>query len=59
MAQRQGLLKELREYLDGIRMIDTHEHLDMEEEFIREPADFGRLFLHYANCDLISAGCPP
>jgi predicted TIM-barrel fold metal-dependent hydrolase len=59
MAQQQGLSKELREYLDGIRMVDTHEHLDMEEEFIREPADFGRLFLHYANCDLISAGCPP
>ncbi len=59
MAQQQGLLQELREYLDGIRMIDTHEHLDAEEDFIREPADFGRLFLHYANCDLISAGCPP
>jgi hypothetical protein len=59
MARQQGMFKELREYLDGIRMIDTHEHLDTEEEFIREPADFGRLFLHYANCDLISAGCPP
>ena len=58
MVQKQNLLKELREYVDGIRMVDTHEHLDTEEEFIREPADFGRLFLHYANCDLISAGCP-
>jgi predicted TIM-barrel fold metal-dependent hydrolase len=57
---RQGEIeKDLREYLEGIGIVDTHEHLDTEEEFIREPADFGRLFLHYANCDLISAGCPP
>ncbi|MBN2553305.1 MAG: amidohydrolase family protein [Spirochaetales bacterium] len=51
--------RDLRGYIDGIRMVDTHEHLDTEEQFIGEPADFGRLFLHYASCDLISAGCPP
>ncbi|MBN1401807.1 MAG: amidohydrolase family protein [Anaerolineae bacterium] len=50
---------EIRQALDQVRMIDTHEHLDTEEEFIGQPVDFGRLFLHYANCDLISAGCPP
>jgi len=59
MNKQGEIEKDLREYLEGIRMVDTHEHLDTEEEFIREPADFGRLFLHYANCDLISAGCPP
>ncbi len=59
MSKQQDLVKDLREYLDGIRIVDTHEHLDTEEEFVREPADFGRLFLHYANCDLISAGCRP
>lgn len=59
MRELDNLVKELREFLDTIRIIDTHEHLDTEEEFIREPADFGRLFLHYASCDLISAGCPP
>ena len=59
MDKKQGIFKELREYLDQIRMIDTHEHLDTEEEFIQEAADFGRLFLHYASCDLVSAGCPP
>jgi predicted TIM-barrel fold metal-dependent hydrolase len=58
MSKQQDLYHDLRQYLDEIRMIDTHEHLDTEEEFIREPADFSRLFLHYANCDLISAGCP-
>jgi len=59
MSRLEDITKDLRGYLDGIRMVDTHEHLDTEEEFIAEPADFGRLFLHYANCDLISAGCPP
>ncbi len=59
MNKQVEIAKGLREYLEGIRIVDTHEHLDTEEEFIREPADFGRLFLHYANCDLISAGCPP
>jgi len=57
--KQQGIERELREYLDGIRMVDTHEHLDTEQEYIGEHADFGRLFLHYANCDLVSAGCPP
>jgi hypothetical protein len=59
MNKQGEIAKDLREYLEGIGIVDTHEHLDTEEEFIREPADFGRLFLHYANCDLISAGCPP
>jgi predicted TIM-barrel fold metal-dependent hydrolase len=58
MSRQEEIARDLRGYLDGIRMIDTHEHLDSEEEFVRQPVDFGRLFLHYANCDLISAGCP-
>jgi hypothetical protein len=59
MARDAVLETEIRQALDQIRMIDTHEHLDTEEEFIGQAVDFGRLFLHYANCDLISAGCPP
>lgn len=59
MNKQEEIAKSLREYLKGIRIVDTHEHLDTEEEFIREPTDFGRLFLHYANSDLLSAGCPP
>jgi hypothetical protein len=39
-------------------MINTHEHLDSEDEFMAQQVDFGRLFLHYANCDVVSAGCP-
>jgi len=59
MNKTQEIAKKIRAAIDGIRIIDTHEHLDTEKEFIREHADFGRLFLHYANSDLISAGCPP
>ena len=50
--------REIREVLDDVRIVNTHEHLDTEDEFIAQHVDFGRLFLHYANCDLISAGCP-
>lgn len=43
-----------------IKMIDTHEHLQRESEFPdkKKELNFGRLFLHYAKCDLISAGMP-
>ena len=59
MTRDLALEREIRQALEAIHIIDTHEHLDSEQEFQKEPADFGRLFLHYANCDLISAGCPP
>lgn len=59
MARNLTLEAAIREELDAVAIIDTHEHLDTESEFARQPVDFGRLFLHYANCDLISAGCPP
>ncbi len=54
-----SLEHDIRQALDTVRMIDTHEHLDTEEEFCAEHVDLGRLFLHYANSDLVSAGCPP
>jgi len=59
MARDMALEGDIRQALDAVRMIDTHEHLDTEQEFASQHVDFGRLFLHYANCDLISAGCPP
>jgi predicted TIM-barrel fold metal-dependent hydrolase len=59
MARDIALEQEIRAALDAVRMIDTHEHLDTEAEFAAQHVDFGRLFLHYACCDLISAGCPP
>ena len=59
MTRDLALEAEIRQSLDGLRIIDTHEHLDTEQEFQAQDVDFGRLFLHYANSDLVSAGCPP
>ncbi len=59
MPRDLRLESDILAYLDTIRMVDTHEHLDTEDEFIAQPCDFGRLFAHYASCDLVSAGCPP
>jgi len=59
MIERKDLVAGIRKDLDEIRIIDTHEHLDTEEEFCNQHVDFGRLFLHYASRDLISAGCSP
>ncbi|MFH1085551.1 MAG: hypothetical protein V1772_07295 [Chloroflexota bacterium] len=59
MARDRRLEADIRQALDAVRMIDTHEHLDTEQELWAQHVDFGRLFLHYANCDLVSAGCPP
>ena len=58
MARNLALEKDIRQALDEVPMVDTHEHLDAEDAFIAQHVDFGRLFLHYANCDLVSAGCP-
>lgn len=58
MARDRMLEQEIRSALDGVWMVDTHEHLDTEAEFAAQRVDFGRLFLDYACCDLISAGCP-
>jgi hypothetical protein len=59
MVRNMALEQDIRQALDETPIIDTHEHLDSESELAQQPVDFGRLFLHYANCDLISAGCPP
>lgn len=58
MPKDAGLEEEILTYLNTLRIIDTHEHLDGEDELSSLHVDFGRLFVHYASCDLISAGCP-
>jgi len=49
----------IREVVDSIAIVDTHEHLTPEDEWLKQKLDFGRFFLHYAAVDLISAGMPP
>ena len=52
------LAARMQEAVNGIALVDTHEHLLAEEERHRAAHDFGYLFPHYASSDLISAGMP-
>jgi hypothetical protein len=49
----------IRRHIEGVRVIDTHEHLPPEEERVREEVDvLATFFQYYASADLISAGMP-
>ena len=51
------LYRSIRTALDQVRIIDCHEHLQRDAELSQpDQAHIGRFFLHYANCDLVSAG---
>ena len=53
------LYRRIHDELAKIQMTDCHEHLQREGE-LPQGADIhlGRLFAHYASCDLITAGMP-
>ena len=51
----------LREHIDNIWLVDTHEHLDSEAKWLEADeglVDFSRFFACYASVDMISAGMP-
>lgn len=51
----------IKEYIDQIWVVDTHEHLTQEQAWLEADegcVDFSRFFAHYASVDLISAGLP-
>ena len=51
--------QEIKEYVDGIRLVDTHEHLVQEPERLKQDVDvLATFFSHYASSDLRSAGMP-
>lgn len=53
------LYRRLHAELSRTPIIDCHEHLQRERELPRgKDVHIGRFFVHYANCDLISAGMP-
>jgi len=59
-SYQTDLYRRLREQIDAVRMIDTHEHLQRESELPGpDEVGIGRFFAHYANCDLVSAGMRP
>jgi predicted TIM-barrel fold metal-dependent hydrolase len=50
---------EIKKHIEGIRIIDTHEHLPPEKERIKEEVDvLATFYQYYASSDLISAGMP-
>lgn len=51
--------EKLREYVEGLEIVDTHEHLPANEEEYRFGADVLQEYLkHYYVFDLLSAGMP-
>ncbi len=53
------LFQRIHSELTAIPIIDCHEHLQRENELPQTNAvHIGRFFIHYANCDLVSAGMP-
>ena len=53
------LYRRLRAEVDAIPMVDCHEHLQRDADLPSgEAIHLGRFFIHYASCDLISAGMP-
>lgn len=49
----------IREEVEKIPLVDTHEHTMPEAERNQYAVDFGYLFAHYNTSDLVSAGMPP
>jgi uncharacterized protein len=56
-SARRGFEKRIRDTVDAIWIIDTHEHLMLEESAMEQgPYDFYWIFKHYLEEDLQSAG---
>ncbi|MBI5725244.1 MAG: amidohydrolase family protein [Planctomycetes bacterium] len=54
------LYQRLKKHLDSVAIVDCHEHLPTEANPKTDGMEkhIGRFFLHYAGCDLVSAGMP-
>lgn len=55
----KGLYQQIKEMVNGIELIDTHEHIIPEWQRISMPVDAFTLVSFYTTLDLISAGMPP
>jgi len=55
-VQTTELSKRIRTEVEGISLIDTHEHLISEGVRLRQKIDLFYWFSHYASSDLVSAG---
>jgi hypothetical protein len=53
------VFEKILEYVSGLEIIDTHEHLPAFEKLRERETDVLKEYLaHYLSCDLISAGLP-
>ena len=53
----KDLQKHLKDEIDHIPVVDTHEHMYFpEEDYVKLKADFGQFLFHYNSDDLQSAG---
>ncbi|MBE3123289.1 MAG: hypothetical protein IMZ65_00625, partial [Planctomycetes bacterium] len=52
------LYRRIRSEVDKIWIVDTHEHLPNEEDYLKRPADFLVRMLHYVDSDLLASGMP-
>jgi uncharacterized protein len=60
LSYETDLYRRIHTELVELPLIDTHEHLQRESELPSgDDIHIGRLFTHYASCDLISGGMPP
>ncbi|MHC4883626.1 MAG: amidohydrolase family protein [Planctomycetota bacterium] len=51
-----GNLESLQDHIQGLEIIDTHEHLPFERDRLGHTDVLEEWLFHYFNCDLISAG---
>lgn len=48
--------RRIKNTIDQMWIVDTHEHLGSEEDYLKRPVDFLARMLHYVESDLMSAG---
>lgn len=58
-ARSRSPAQRLREAVERLEVVSTHEHILPERERVAQPADFFTLAGHYAINDVISAGLAP
>lgn len=59
MEDTSRLYQTIKEAVDKVQIVDTHEHLLQEKERIARKSDMFETFLeHYASSDLVSSGMP-
>ena len=59
MSRSKDVYQELLSIIDGLAIIDSHEHLPMEKDRPQDTDVLAEWLTHYFSCDLVSAGLSP